>query len=416
MIPIAGIIAAFFLVIYLLSQNKSLAAAMFAGSVVVGLSRSTDWSQNFKEFFPTVYQGLKDPVTIELVVLVALVTIFAYLMKEMSLLNELINIARYYVNNLYLTISIIPSIIGMLPIPGGAILSAPIIAPVGKKLKMSGARLTSINIFYRHLWYFSFPYLPSLIIAASLSGINIYTIALMNLPIVILMLVIGWIYYTRTDNNRQKIKDSPKENVKEEEIKKPAGVRIVTVLLPFVLVLVPPIIFSIEFTTSLLLGIAFVIIVKRNEFKVNMILEGFNQELVLGVLGIMIFRTFIENSEGVYNITDILIEAGIPLLVLALVIPFLVGLLTGNHTGAIGISYPILLSLFQGSNFYSLWHMVIFSSSYFGYMLSPFHLCNLLTVEYFKTTLPKYYKDILYPFVTTMVGIVVLSLIYYNFL
>lgn len=420
MISITGTITAFFLVIYLLSQNRSLATAMLAGSVLVGFTATDNFIANLQAFFPTLLTALVDPITIQLVALVALVTVFAYIMKETSLLQDLIEITRYFINNLYLTITAIPSVIGMLPIPGGAIFSAPIIAPIGKKMEMSGARMTSLNIYYRHLWYFSFPYMPSLIIASSLSGLDVYTIAAMHLPIVALMIIIGWLYYTKTSVDQTKRPLAEKATQEEKKNKdnedKPSAGKILSVLMPFIIVLFPPIFLPIEFTTSLIVGILFVIILKKNTFKLSMIKDGFNGKLTLGVLGIMIFRTYIENSEGVFNLTELFMEAGIPLLLLAIIIPFLAGLLTGNHVGAIGIAYPILLVLFNDSDLYSLWHMIIFSSSYFGYILSPFHLCNLMTVEYFDTTLKKYYRDLVIPFTGTAAGITVLSIIYYYIL
>jgi hypothetical protein len=405
-------------VVFLLSQKKSLAVAMIAGSTVVGLTKDYNIIKNLGEFFPTIYQGLSDPVAIELIVLVALVSVFAYLMKETGLLDELIFVIKYYVSSLYITMSIIPSIIGMLPIPGGAIFSAPIIYPIGKKMNMSGAQMTSMNIYYRHLWYFSFPFLPSLIIASSLSGLKISSIAIMHLPIVVIMILIGWFYFKGNVSSDENISGESSQKTLVDNVVQPkiTWQQLMKALLPFVIVIVLPIISPIEFITSLMLGILFVIIIKRDQFNLKMIVDGFDIKLTMGVAGIMIFRAFIDNSDGVYNITNIFIEAGIPLLLLAIVIPFLVGILTGNQTGAIGIVYPILLILFAESSYYSLWHMIIYSSSYFGYVLSPFHLCNLLTIEYFDTTLLKYYKEIMVPFVSAAVGVIVISLIYYKIL
>ncbi|MGM0420742.1 MAG: DUF401 family protein [Bacillota bacterium] len=418
MISIIGVLLAFFLVVYLLSQKKLLAVAMSAGSIVVGLTKDYNIIKNLGDFFPTMYQGIIDPVAIELIILVALVSVFAYLMKETGLLDELIFVIKYYISNLYITMSIIPSIIGMLPIPGGAIFSAPIIYPIGKKMKMSGAKMTSINIYYRHLWYFSFPFLPSLIIASSLSGLEIYSIAIMHLPIVVIMILIGWFYYKGNDSSNENIsEDKFQKTMVNKEVKtKITWKQLLKTILPFVIVIVLPIISPIEFIVSLMLGILFVIIIKRDQVNLKMVADGFDTKLTLGVAAIMIFRAFIERSDGVYNITNIFIEAGIPLLILAIIIPFIVGILTGNQTGAIGIVYPILLILFAESNYYSLWHMIIYSSSYFGYILSPFHLCNLLTIEYFDTTLSKYYKEIMAPFVFTAIGVIFLSIIYYKIL
>lgn len=408
MVPLIGVIISFFTVVVLLSMKKSLGAAMFLGSLIVGLSSTNNLSENIGGLIPTLIAGIIDPIAIELIILVSLVAIFGFLMKELKLLNDLIDVARYYLSSIFFIITAIPSMIGVLPMPGGAVFSAPIIEPIGDQLKMSRARITSLNIYYRHLWYFIFPYMPSMIIASSLSDINVMTIALMHVPIVGIMIVIGWLYY---NNDKKKvIQKDINENDKIEEVKLMDALK---VLLPFIIVLIPPLILDMSFVYALLVAIIYIILLRRDLFEWQYLLDGMNLQLTVGVAGIMVFKAFIEGSEGVMILTEILINFGIPLFLLALVIPFIAGLLTGNHTGAIGISYPILLTLFTESSMYLLWHMIIFSSSYFGYVLSPFHLCNLMTVKYFNISLDKYYREIAVPFAGTAAGIFLLSVIYY---
>ena len=408
MLPLIGVIISFFTVVILLSMKKSLGAAMFLGSLIVGLSSTNNLSENIGGLIPTLIAGIIDPIAIELIILVSLVAIFGFLMKELKLLNDLIDVARHYLSSIFFIITAIPSMIGVLPMPGGAVFSAPIIEPIGDQLKMSRARITSLNIYYRHLWYFIFPYMPSMIIASSLSDINVMTIALMHIPIVGIMIVIGWLYY---NNDKKKvIQKNINENDKIGEVKLMDAIK---VLLPFIIVLIPPLILDMSFVYALLVAIIYIILLRRDLFEWQYLLDGMNLQLTVGVAGIMVFKAFIEGSEGVMILTEILINFGIPLFLLALVIPFIAGLLTGNHTGAIGISYPILLTLFTESSMYLLWHMIIFSSSYFGYVLSPFHLCNLMTVKYFNISLDKYYREIAVPFAGTAAGIFLLSVIYY---
>lgn len=408
MLPLFGVIIAFFTVIILLSMKKSLGAAMFAGSLIVGVTATGDIFDNISYLIPTFIEGVIDPIAIELIILVSLVAVFGFLMKELKLLADLIDVARYYLSSMFFIITAIPSMIGVLPMPGGAVFSAPIIEPLGNQMEMSNARITSLNIYYRHLWYFIFPYMPSMIIASSLSEINVMTIAMMHIPIVGIMIIIGWLYY---NNDKKKvIQNKVNDEIDDEEVTLKDAV---IVLLPFVIVLIPPLIFEMSFVYALLVAIIYIILLRRDLFNWHYLLDGMNLQLTFGVAGIMVFKAFIEGSEGVIILTELLIGFGIPLFLLALVIPFFAGLLTGNHTGAIGISYPILLALFNDSSMYLLWHMIIFSSSYFGYILSPFHLCNLMSVKYFDISLDKYYREIIVPFAGTAAGIFLLSVIYY---
>ena len=420
MISIAGTLLAFFLVVYLISQQKGLGTSMLIGAAVIGLTSTGDFAQNITGLLPTFFAGVVDPMTVQLVALVSFVTIFAYMMKEMSMLRDLIDVVTYYISSVFISLITIPSLIGVLPIPGGAIFSAPMIEPLGERMHLDGAEMTSLNIFFRHLWYFSFPYMPSIILASSLSGIDILTIAAMHLPIVGIMIVIGWLYYSRAGAgagaDTTRAESDSGAGLGRGDKSRPDLKMIANAILPYLIVLIPPIFWGVDFAISLFVGIILVALMKKENFSLRMIKEGFDLKLTYGVFGIMIFRAFIDNSQGVENLTELFLEGGIPPLMLALVVPFVVGLLAGNHVGAIGISYPVVLTVFSGSQAFSLWHMVIFSSSYFGYMISPFHMCNIMTVEYYNTTLKKYYRNIALPLSSSAAGIVILGLIYWFWL
>ncbi len=420
MISITGTLAAFFLVVYLLSQQNKLGTAMLIGAGIIGLTSTADFSHNLRQIIPTFWSGVIDPMTVQLVALVSLVTIFAYMMKEMSMLKDLINVVTYYLSSIFLSLITIPSLIGVLPIPGGAIFSAPMIEPLGEKMELNGAELTSLNIFFRHLWYFSFPYMPSIILASSLSGIDILTIAGMHLPIVVMMIIIGWLYYSRAGIGKQAAAENEAVNADSrpgpDSQSRPGMREIANAFVPYLIVLIPPILFGVDFVLSLLVGVIVVALLKKEQFSISMIKQGFNLDLAYGIFGIMIFRAFIDNSLGVENLTELFLEAGLPPLLLALVVPFIVGLLTGNHVGAIGISYPVVLGVFSGGDAFALWHMIVFSSSYFGYILSPFHMCNIMTVKYYNTELSNYYRHIALPMGSSAAGVFVLGILYWIWL
>lgn len=416
MISLTGTLTAFFLVVFLLSQQKSLGTSMLIGAGVIGITSTGNFIYDLRQLLPTFGRGVIDPMTLQLVFLVGLVTIFAYMLKEMSMLKDLINVVTYYLSSIFLSLITIPSLIGVLPIPGGAIFSAPMIEPLGEEMKLNNAELTSLNIFFRHLWYFSFPYMPSLILASSLSGIDILTIAAMHLPIVGIMIVIGWFYYSRAGIGKEAAAKNETGKTFPEKREKPELKRSINALLPYIIVLIPPIFLGVDFVISLLIGVIAVAILNKKQFSFSMIRNGFNLDLSYGVFGVMIFRAFIDRSQGVENLTELFIEAGFHPLLLALLVPFIVGLLTGNHVGAIGISYPIVLGIFSGGEAFSLWHMVIFSSSFFGYLISPFHMCNIMTVKYYNTNLRNYYRNIALPLGSSAVGVFLLGILYWMWL
>ena len=71
----------------------------------------------------------------------------------------------------------------------------------------------------------------------------------------------------------------------------------------------------------------------------------------------------------------------------------ILGILTGYNLGAVALSYPLIEPFFQysGINIIGL-TSIIFISSLIGYLISPIHLCNVLSSEYLKTDTTRMYK------------------------
>ena len=75
-----------------------------------------------------------------------------------------------------------------------------------------------------------------------------------------------------------------------------------------------------------------------------------------------------------------------------MLIPFLLGILTGFNLGAIALSFPMVEPLFSLANMSILkLTSIVFMSSFVGYLLSPIHLCNVLSSEYLKTDITRMY-------------------------
>jgi hypothetical protein len=102
---------------------------------------------------------------------------------------------------------------------------------------------------------------------------------------------------------------------------------------------------------------------------------------------------------------------GIPIIALIMIIPFVSGLTTGITVGFAGASIPIAISLL-GSDpaLYQILSTVslAFSFGFMGVMMSPVHICLIVTNEHFKTSLAKSLTSLL-PLIITML---IFALIY----
>jgi len=90
-----------------------------------------------------------------------------------------------------------------------------------------------------------------------------------------------------------------------------------------------------------------------------------------------------------------------------LFIPFIGGFFTGSNTANIGISFPLLLPLFPADN-YIIFVGFTYFSGVLGYLISPVHLCLILTRDYFQCEIGKLYRFLIYPNGAVMVGAVVI--------
>jgi len=109
----------------------------------------------------------------------------------------------------------------------------------------------------------------------------------------------------------------------------------------------------------------------------------------------MIFREMFEVSEANVIIAEIMGSLSFPSILIIILIPLVMGLLTGYNLGAVALSYPILAPFFPSEiglvtlvGFTSL----IFISSLIGYIISPIHLCNVVSSDYLKTDSTRMYK------------------------
>ena len=80
-------------------------------------------------------------------------------------------------------VALIPAIFGTLPMPGGALISAPIIDNEAEELGLTPEKKTFVNLWFRHLSLFVIPLSSSLILASKFANVSIYNLILFQVPI-----------------------------------------------------------------------------------------------------------------------------------------------------------------------------------------------------------------------------------------
>jgi hypothetical protein len=137
--------------------------------------------------------------------------------------------------------------------------------------------------------------------------------------------------------------------------------------------------------------------------------------LVYMVASILIFKGILEDSQAVAAVSNELLTWGIPLTVVVVALPMLVGLISGITIAFVGTTFPILISLIQASPAIDtlLPYLILgLVSGFIGVLFSPLHVCLLLSNEYFKTSLDQVYRHLVVPCVAMLIA----ALVYFQIL
>ena len=138
----------------------------------------------------------------------------------------------------------------------------------------------------------------------------------------------------------------------------------------------------------------------------------FSFQLLWMVIGVFLFKTTFEWTGIPQVIPSLLAGAGIPSYVLIIVFPLMIGLLTGLPSAVVGITYPILVPVFNHGGMLHLGALMLaFVAGHVGSMLSPLHVCFVLTVDYFRTEILPFWKRLFYPQALELIVIFVLAYI-----
>lgn len=105
---------------------------------------------------PLMLQSLLSQQTLRLLVVVASALTLSSLMEEKGLLARLALTMEGIGSRL--AIHLVPAVIGLVPMPAGALVSATTLQGLVKRLRLTPEQATFINYWFRHIWeFFSLP-------------------------------------------------------------------------------------------------------------------------------------------------------------------------------------------------------------------------------------------------------------------
>ena len=379
LISIAGI-----LVLLRLKLHPGL--AIFAGSLIVSLLVLP-----LNGIPAHMLTTLIDLPTLRLMIIVASAMTISSLMEEKGLLLRLAAAMESIGSRL--AIRVVPAVIGLVPMPGGALVSATASRGLAERLKLSPERATFINYWFRHIWEFSVPIYPAIILASVVLSLPIITVVKTLAPMTVLIVVLGSIVSYRMLRNTPETKGRLSKGIALDFFK--AAWPILLLITLTLAGIEAMIVFPATLFLLVLVLLAGQPMLRWPSLK-KALKYGLNPAVLFLLYAIMLYKATIESSGAAGMLITDMQAIGLPAPVVLVALPLLMGLATGYSPAFAGVALPLLVPYIASGaeiNGYAL--LLAYVSGMMGVLLSPLHLCLILSAEYFKASLSIVFRYLL---------------------
>ena len=398
------LILVFLLILYALRKKASVGVTLFGAGLLTALL----FRIPFNEILNGYWTLISSQRFISLTAVICLITVLGSLLKELGFLQRLSDSCRGLYGGRRTAAGLLPPLVGLMPMPGGALLSAPLVDEVLADEKYSAHFKCAVNYWFRHVVEHFMPIYPGMILTEAITGVPAGKVALLQFPLAIFMVIIGYVFFLR------KIDGSGREEAGPRKSLFATVMNILVTLWPVASVLVLYAVFDINMALAALATVILLVLVTRPPRKSLFVSlkRGLTYKLVFLVFGILSFQTMLDLSGAIGSIQQLSTAYNFPPELIIILVCFTAGILTGMYAAYVALGYSLLAAfLFQPvivpSNI-----LLAFLSGYIGMILSPTHLCLIVTNEYFKSDLLKVLRILVIP--ALLLGIVGYSLYYFD--
>lgn len=340
--------------------------------------------------------------TLTLVAMVALIMLLSHLMRQAGLLEEVVDNLTALVRSPRTVAGVLPALIGLLPMPGGALFSAPMVAAACPNPQERGDLLATINYWFRHHGEYWWPLYPGVILTLSLLNLPAWKFMAALMPLALVHVASGAWFLLR-----------PLPTAGPAPSTRPgAGRRFLVNITPILIVVAAIPLgavgrallarggYALGHAWPLLTGLAAAVcwVAFGYRFKAAAVARALvNRQvgaMLLLVVGVMTFQGMMKESGAVAAISGELRDFGIPALAMIVLLPLISGFLMGIAVGYVAASFPLLVPLlaqYQGSEFLA-YVSLAFAAGFVGMLASPVHLCFVVSRDYFKTRFALCYR------------------------
>ena len=386
--------------------------SLFAGSLVLGFWMGV----GAYPLSGVILASATSLQTIGILTIVWLIMVMSKIMKEAGQMERLVSSFSRLSGDPRTVGSVMTALIGLLPMPGGALFSAPMVDASLASLPVNKEQKTIINYWFRHIWEYWWPIFPGVILALALLKVETWIYISTMAPVTVISIFAGILFILRP------IRLAQQEAANRVSWK--ALGRFLREILP-ILIIIFFILFQAAVTEILaMFGMRFVMpgalsilpglvaalvwVAASNHLSADRIRASLMDQgsipILLLIVAIMIFQGVLKESQAALQIRSELIAYRIPVSMVIMILPFLAGFITGIAVGFVGTSFPLIIPMFPENGLvgYLSSAALAFTFGFMGMMLSPVHLCFLVTKDYYGASLIKSYRYLLLPALSVM--------------
>jgi len=331
---------------------------------------------------------------VTLTALVTLVNVLGGAMKETGVSQRLAPALQGVFRSRRFALSAIPMMMGMLPTPGGIMLSAPMVRDLGDHIGVDRTRLAAINFFFRHQLETVWPLFPAVPLIQGMFGISAFVLISHNIAITLLGTLGGVIFLLLSGI-------PPRDKEKQSTGRFTDSLRnFVHAFWPIVLVAtlyaganVPP-------AVGILLAVLLFLVFHRVSLNrwPAIFKSGVEIDFAFLILGALLFKLNLEAGQAIDTVVQFLSDMNVPKHFVIFFLPLLVGFLTGVTMPTVAITFPFLIPFIgTGQQAKVGLETLAFSGLVCGLLVTPVHLCLTLSASYFEAPLTKIVLKLLAP-------------------
>lgn len=369
------------LIVVLLRFKVLIGPAILSGGLLIWLFES----RSFEKLWVAFTETLTMQRTWDLLLCLYFVMCLEVELRKSGSLHGMVVTLRNIFSSNKVTLAFMPAFLGLLPSLGGARFSAPIVQEASEGIAVDDEQKSAINLWFRHIFEFSNPLMPGVILACGIANVSIGDLIDQVGWVTILCFVLGWIFLIVP----LKITD-PEKATNTQHDRTIDWKSLILAFGPIVTSFLLIVAFDVQAALAMgLVVVAFIPLYfwfKRPISVKSVFTESLDKKLFFNVVCILYFIQLLTVIGTLDEIVNVFNNSALPQAVIIVCLSFIFGVMTGMGQGYIAIVMPIVALMAPG-NIVLVGIAMVYGMA--GQMVTPTHLCILVTVEYFKSRLWK---------------------------